>query len=409
MHELFPEVGLMRFPIKWIVLAGATIPLLAAFGLSRWRASENDEKREFGIVAIVTAGSFLLLIACIVCFSAKFPGVGEQPHVALVNGITRAAALVLFLSVWFAFQSRLGGPWRFVAQAGLLLALSLDLIFHAPNQNPTVDARAYEINLPCFAEMQPRPIVGQSRALLSLQTLERFHSTAPSNRFEAILGSRLGLSHNCNLLEGVPKIDGFYSLYLPEEQQIRFNLFPSTNSVRPGLADFLGVSQISSDSKFLDWEKRPGWMPMITSGQEPKFSAPAETLEALCDPGFDPRQLVYLPLAAKSVVNVSKNSIPPKIITQDFSAYRIRAETEGPQSSMLVFAQAYYHPWKATIDGKPTTLWRANYAFQAIEIPAGHHQVELVYEDQGFRWGAMISGGTLLGCLGFVFPRKCFR
>jgi hypothetical protein len=404
-HELFPQIGLMRFPIKWVVLAGAAIPLLAAFGVSQWQASKNEEKREFRIAVIVITSSCLVLIGSILWFSSKFPGTGEQPHITLVNGITRAAALVLLVSLLFTVQRCLGGPWRSVAQAGLLVAVWLDLISHAPNQNPTVDAHAYQITLPSFAEMQPRPMTGQSRALLSLQSLERFHSSAPSNRFEALLGSRLGLSHNCNLLEGIPKIDGFYSLYLPEEQQIRFSLFPSTNSVRRGLADFLGASQISSDAKFLDWDPRPSWMPMITSGQRPVFTGPAETLDALCDLAFDPRKVVYLPLAAKSAVTVS-NFIPAKILAQDFSPHHIKADMEGPQSTMLVVAQTYYHSWKARIDGKPTPLWRANYAFQAIEVPAGRHQVELIYEDRSFRWGAVISGVTFLGCLGFVFPRK---
>jgi len=48
-HELFPQIGLMRFPIKWVVLAGAAIPLLAAFGVSQWQASKKEEKREFRI------------------------------------------------------------------------------------------------------------------------------------------------------------------------------------------------------------------------------------------------------------------------------------------------------------------------------------------------------------------------
>jgi uncharacterized membrane protein YfhO len=36
-------------------------------------------------------------------------------------------------------------------------------------------------------------------------------------------------------------------------------------------------------------------------------------------------------------------------------------------------------------------LWRANYAFQALEIPSGEHHVELVYVDWNFRIGLLIS------------------
>ncbi|MEK7706778.1 MAG: hypothetical protein AAB380_02135 [Verrucomicrobiota bacterium] len=40
----------------------------------------------------------------------------------------------------------------------------------------------------------------------------------------------------------------------------------------------------------------------------------------------------------------------------------------------------------------PTTLLRANQAFQALEIPAGKHEVVLKYEGRTFRLGVVILG-----------------
>ena len=40
---------------------------------------------------------------------------------------------------------------------------------------------------------------------------------------------------------------------------------------------------------------------------------------------------------------------------------------------------------------QPIPLLRANHAFQAIEVPAGRHEVRLVYEDRLFYYGARIS------------------
>jgi len=44
-------------------------------------------------------------------------------------------------------------------------------------------------------------------------------------------------------------------------------------------------------------------------------------------------------------------------------------------------------------------LWRANHAFQALEVPAGRHEVKLVYHDTRFLLGGVISLTTLLGGL----------
>ena len=65
---------------------------------------------------------------------------------------------------------------------------------------------------------------------------------------------------------------------------------------------------------------------------------------------------------------------------------------------MVVIAQSFYWPWEATVDGQPVALWRANHAFQALEVPAGKHQVIVAYRDRNFRTGAAVSVATLLGC-----------
>ena len=39
------------------------------------------------------------------------------------------------------------------------------------------------------------------------------------------------------------------------------------------------------------------------------------------------------------------------------------------QPSLVVAAQTFYPCWKASVDGQPARLWRANYAFQAVQVP----------------------------------------
>jgi uncharacterized membrane protein YfhO len=114
-------------------------------------------------------------------------------------------------------------------------------------------------------------------------------------------------------------------------------------------------------------------------------------------PAFAPREQVYLPLEAKPLVSVTHQT-DARILTQRVTAQRVQFEVSASQPSMVVAAQSFYHNWRAYIDGHPTRLWRANYAFQALEVPAGQHQVELVYVDWSFRFGAAISILTVVGC-----------
>jgi len=404
-----PQIGVMRYPVKFVVLAAAVVPLLAAFAIAHWQRSK--ERRLLEPATIVTAATCLALMGVIVFFSLRFPGHGEQPQRTLINGLSRGGALILVLAFLYALRSPATSRRTALLQLGFVGAVWLDLISHAPRQNPSVDAQAYQLALPMFAEMQPRPKSGQSRALLSWQAIDNFHSVSVSNAFQAVLGVRMGLFDNCNLLEDIPKIDGFYSLYIPEEEDVRLRMFPSTNAVRSGLADFLGVSQTSSDAKFLDWDARPTWMPTITTGQRPEFATLAQSLEGMLHADFDPRKTVYLPLEAKEKIEIKEmaalsNTAPAHILSQTFSPHRIVVEAEASDLALLVVAQTFYHNWKARVDGHSTTLWRANHGFQAVQLPKGHHRVELVYEDRALRCGAMISVATLLGCTGLFLRLK---
>ena len=44
-------------------------------------------------------------------------------------------------------------------------------------------------------------------------------------------------------------------------------------------------------------------------------------------------------------------------------------------------------------------LWRANGGFQAVEVPAGQHEVLLEYKDRAFQIGCAISAVALLFCV----------
>jgi uncharacterized membrane protein YfhO len=65
-------------------------------------------------------------------------------------------------------------------------------------------------------------------------------------------------------------------------------------------------------------------------------------------------------------------------------------------AAILVVSQTRYPGWKAIVDDKETPVFRANFAFSGIVIPAGGHQVRFVYEPRSFRIGVVISGVSVL-------------
>ena len=138
---------------------------------------------------------------------------------------------------------------------------------------------------------------------------------------------------------------------------------------------------------------------MITAGQRPVFANPQDTLSALAGPDFDPQQVVYLPLEAQGMVTVS-NHATARIVSSSLAAQRIDLVVESTAPALVVAAQTFYHPWRAWVDGREVTIQRANYNFQAWQVPAGRSQVRLEYRDRAFQTGCALSGISLALCIG---------
>jgi len=120
-------------------------------------------------------------------------------------------------------------------------------------------------------------------------------------------------------------------------------------------------------------------------------------LRSVTQPDFNPRTTVFLPLATKPSVPIG-SCRPVQINELQFSSQRVGFNATAAEPALCVIAQSFYHCWKASIDGQPARLLRANDAFQAVIVPAGRHQVVLRYQDAMFRTGVAISLASLAIC-----------
>jgi hypothetical protein len=74
----------------------------------------------------------------------------------------------------------------------------------------------------------------------------------------------------------------------------------------------------------------------------------------------------------------------------------LEATVVAPRDGLAVIADPYFPGWAATLDGKPVPVVRANYAFQAVPVPAGRHELRLAYHGRLVVVGAAVSLATLL-------------
>ena len=76
-----------------------------------------------------------------------------------------------------------------------------------------------------------------------------------------------------------------------------------------------------------------------------------------------------------------------------------RLEVSSPSPALLYVADAWYPLLRARVDGRPAPLYRANYAFRAVPLPAGASSVEFYYHPIDLYAGI---AATALGLLGLI-------
>jgi uncharacterized membrane protein YfhO len=57
----------------------------------------------------------------------------------------------------------------------------------------------------------------------------------------------------------------------------------------------------------------------------------------------------------------------------------VTVEAKLPRAGFLVLSDTYFPGWTAAVDGRETPIYRANYTFRAVALPAGAHTVTFSY------------------------------
>lgn len=103
------------------------------------------------------------------------------------------------------------------------------------------------------------------------------------------------------------------------------------------------------------------------------------------------------PLAKKIILEENPNILASRlegISEVKYSEYKEQEsvlEVKTNKDGLLFVSDAYYPGWKTYIDGKETKVYRADFAFRAIEIPKGIHEVRYLYKPRSFFNGLIIS------------------
>jgi hypothetical protein len=100
---------------------------------------------------------------------------------------------------------------------------------------------------------------------------------------------------------------------------------------------------------------------------------------------------VFEYLDAKSIYQ-----FPGSLTVERGDADRRVLRVESANGGTLTFAENAFPGWHAFVDGRPVDIRSWELAFQAVDVPAGRHQVEFVYQERLLWTGYWVTAGSLL-------------
>jgi hypothetical protein len=247
-----------------------------------------------------------------------------------------------------------------------------------------------------------------------------FPMDSPQRPFSALFTS------NRFMVFDISSVGGYHPAKLAAYEEFLRAFADALSSGSFALLDMMNVRYIVSGARLPDHPQlRPVWTGRDFEGQpraiyenlgalprawvvgEHRVADSAAVMDAIALPGFDPRALVYLD-REPPIRPEAGDSAGVRETRRAMDEVAFEAELSRP--GILVVSEVFYPDWKATVDGAPAQVMRANGVLRALALPAGRHEVVFHYDRTLIEKSAGISVGafalTLFALVASLFARR---
>jgi hypothetical protein len=430
---LLPPLRIFRFPVKWVILAALAWSLLAGIGYDVWRtaAKRADSRFLIGVVSPLSLIAAALLAASLVLDGR--PGMAPLARALLTGaGLLAAAALLALARCLGRPISWAAAPAIAVLVVGELAVRQRDIQLFAPRQlfthrpevlemlDDVADARLYVYDYSVAAypgqeqghaawgyRLASAPLGFSQRAALALGV--QMYLNPPTAGRWGLFGSfdvdLLGLAPEplSRLTEYLRRAEGRPShLRLLRMGGVRYVLALHRERWWADLEPVAALPGLFADP--IQVLRVPDPLPRAYLVGGVRIADGERAFSLLEDPGFDPsRELI---LAGGTPPRPPPSAFQASSRITRLEPDRVRIEAQLDEAGYLVLLDSYDAGWRASVDGQAAALQRANIAFRAVALPAGRHQVELVYRPRAVIYGLLASAVTTVAVGGVALSRR---
>jgi hypothetical protein len=129
-----------------------------------------------------------------------------------------------------------------------------------------------------------------------------------------------------------------------------------------------------------------------------EVSSGSEALARVLEAGFNPGQEAVVEGSAG--ITPTAGAPPGTATYSEISPEDVRVSATSAVPSIVVVRNAWDEGWSATVDGKPAPVLLTDFFIQGVPVPAGTHDVRLVYADPNI--GRGIAGSAAATTLWFL-------
>ena len=289
-------------------------------------------------------------------------------------------------------------------------------------------ARALWQHADAFAALRSR-MSAQDRALIasslsSMYDLGVLTKTATIARipdvydYEPLVGHRLGnyysaMWHGSPIVSGeavltAPTVVAGYRSRLSEAAAVRYVVSPATPRFSTRELDLTPIPSGDPGLRLYLTRRalpRARWVPRVevVHDADALLNRLAYGTDDLAEVGF-----VEEPFASGFTGTAGAHGAGKVRFVRDDPEH-IVLDVDAPARGFVLLADQHAPGWRASVDGAATPIRLANYAFRAIEVPAGRSRVEFRYRPASVAIGAGVSATTLALVLAFVARRRARR
>ena len=401
LYHLLPGYGVFRVPTRFLMVTSLASALLAAEGLAALRREGWGPGTRRGLWVL----GLLALLALVLPRLPGFPFDAAAGRLTAWTAVALAAGGAAFLTWGHAARGR-------ALALGAVALAATDLFLAFGRMNPVGPAARERPMLGEFAPLVPAPPAPRRVGVLALW--------GASANSPLRLGWEGTLGYGPVNVERVGRLlEATRADRLPPPGPITGDTnFPRA---RPGsrLWPLLGTPLVVSDQVLP--------LPRLMVGERewhgPLAAFRAEALPRVFwagawsvapDQALDGGPLLEAAAGDRAVLAEAPPGLPPSgAPAGPVAAEEMRlgpdwleATVVAPRDGVAVILDPFYPGWRATLDGVPAPLVRADYAFMALPVKAGRHALRLEFRDRLVPVGLAVSAAALATWLGLLEVRR---